>query len=116
MKTMKMLSPDDPGWARAWGEIARVYGDPACAHPEAGETWQYMGTAGGWHEFRHRALPAALLSRAVARMVFRPSAVRPGDCGGWRVYERVLVEAGDFRVLDHDAACGPGGDCEQAVR
>ena len=58
MKTMKMLSPDDPGWARAWGEIARVYGDPACAHPEAG----------------------------------------------------------DFRVLDHDAACGPGGDCEQAVR
>ena len=67
METMMMLSPEDPGWARGWGEITRVYGDPACAHPAAGEVWQYMGTADGWHEFRHRALPAALRSRAVAR-------------------------------------------------
>src|SRR3990167_1341659 len=36
METMMMLSPEDPGWARAWGESTRVYGDPACAHPAAG--------------------------------------------------------------------------------
>src|SRR3990167_2983400 len=116
METMMMLSPEDPGWARAWGEITRVYGDPACAHPAAGEVWQYMGTADGWHEFRHRALPAALRSRAGARTAVRLSAVRPGGCGGWRVDERVRVEPGDFLGRDHDATCGPGCDCEQAVR
>lgn len=30
------------------------------------------------------------------RIVGEP--ISPGDCGGWRVYERVRVEPGDFEV------------------
>lgn len=56
------LSPDDPGWTRAWRAVGERYGDPACEDRASGEVWQYMGSViegeGGRHEFRHRALPA----------------------------------------------------------
>ena len=89
------LEPTMRGWPRAWGVIRDRYGDLRCAHPVAGEVWQYMGTANGQHEFRHRALPTQLLSSAVERE-FWGAAIRPGDCGGWRVYDTVRVETGDF--------------------
>ena len=85
------------GWPRAWGVIRERYGDFRCAHPVAGEAWQYMGTFGGWHEFRHRALPTELLGRAVE------AKISPGDCGGWRVYDKVRVEPEDFWLAEEVA-------------
>ena len=97
LEGLRFLSDDLRGWARAWAVLARRYGDAACRHPVAGEVWQYMGTSGGWHEFRHRALPAELLGRAVERELWGAT-IRHGDCGGWRVYDRVRAESGDFEV------------------
>lgn len=57
--THEPLRPWHRGWDRAWGEVAKKFGDTACEHD--GEAWQYMGTYGPdgdvTHEFRHRALP-----------------------------------------------------------
>jgi hypothetical protein len=46
------------GWNRVWNLLKEKYGSFECAHPDTGETFQYMGTYGGLHEFRHRCLPA----------------------------------------------------------
>lgn len=46
------------GWKRMWAVIAKVYGNVACACPDTGEVWQYMGTHNGMHNFRHRSLPS----------------------------------------------------------
>ena len=56
-----------------------------------------MGTANGWHSFRHRALPTELLGRAVE------AKISPGDCGGWRVYDKVRVEPEDFWLAEEVA-------------
>lgn len=94
---LRFLSDDLRGWPRAWAVLAHRYGDAACRHPVAGEVWQYMGTSGGWHEFRHRALPVELLERAVGCEGWG-GPIGPGDCGGWRVYDRVRAESGDFEL------------------
>jgi hypothetical protein len=41
-----------------FAHITRTFGDSRCEHPQNGECWQYMGTSGIFHEFRHRDLPA----------------------------------------------------------
>lgn len=94
-RTSQQLTPTMRGWARAWAVMTERYGDPACEHPTCGEVWQYMGTVVGWHEFRHRALLDVLVDRVVVREICGV-VIRPGDCGGWRVYDRVRVEDGDF--------------------
>jgi hypothetical protein len=40
---------------RAWAALAAFAGDTAQVNGL--ESWQYMGTHGGRHEFRHRAHP-----------------------------------------------------------
>lgn len=45
-----------------FAHIARVYGDPACESAN-GEVWQYMGTWGHIHQFRHRDLPDVAAKR-----------------------------------------------------
>ena len=49
-------------WLRMWSKLAAMQfgewrGDTRCECPETGETWQYMGTLDGVHEFRHRNHP-----------------------------------------------------------
>ncbi len=46
---------DSAEWRTMWAAIAAKYGDSACMS-EDGEVWQYMGTDGGLHQFRHRSL------------------------------------------------------------
>ena len=98
----KWLEPEMRGWPRVWGVVFARYGDFRCAHPVAGEVWQYMGTANGWHSFRHRALPTDLLGRAVEREVWGAK-ISTGDCGGWRVYDKVRVEPEDFWLAEEVA-------------
>ncbi len=76
--TTPWLTPQHRGWSRAWGEIARLFGDASCAHE--GETWQYMGSfetaVGVVHEFRHRALPPRG-ERHIARVPADPADYQP---------------------------------------
>lgn len=72
MNQFRFLKRTDPGWTRAWNVITERYGDPACTDEDTGESWQYMGTAGDMHEFRHRSLK------------------------GIRTYDRVPAIEGDF--------------------
>ena len=59
----RFMKPGTPEWNRAWREIAHLPVNRGLANPSAardpltGETWQYMGTTDGWHEFRHRRHP-----------------------------------------------------------
>jgi len=39
-------------WKRMWAALASHFG--ASSQPNGFEDWQYMGTADGRHEFRHR--------------------------------------------------------------
>lgn len=77
--SFRFLLPTDPGFDRAFGVIARRFGDSTCLDTQTGEVWQYMGTCttpdGPVHEFRHRWLPAAQQ----------------------RTYYQVPVEPGDFQ-------------------
>lgn len=66
------------GWDRAWAAIAEKYGDTECRCPETHEAWQYMGTANGEHQFRHRSL------------------------GGERAYATVPAQADDFEAAAID--------------
>ena len=97
----KWLEPTMRGWPRAWGVIRERYGDFRCAHPVAGEAWQYMGTFSGWHEFRHRALSIEYLMRAPDLAL--GVKISSGDCGGWRVYDKVRVEPEDFWLAEEVA-------------
>lgn len=54
---MKFLTPTSPEWASMWDALAHVTGDYADCCPETGEVWQYMGTFGVVHQFRHRHRP-----------------------------------------------------------
>lgn len=54
------MTPECPEWEHAWSALAADElngGDPACTDSDSGEQWQYMGTAGGEHTFRHRRHP-----------------------------------------------------------
>lgn len=73
-KELTFMQRHHKGWERAWEEIKKRYGDFDCECPETGERWQYMGTLGGFHDFRHRCLPAT----------------------GERTYAKVAVESDDF--------------------
>lgn len=84
-----ILAHEDPELERAWKELERwsVYthggakpkSDCGCAFPHrcamtpGGESWQYMGTQGLFHEFRHRDWP--LLGRRVVVKVPRSNTV-----------------------------------------
>ena len=57
------------GWNRMWTVLAAAYGgDPVCLDTETGASWEYMGTARGEHQFRHRCLTG---ERAYATVVAR---------------------------------------------
>jgi hypothetical protein len=53
---------------RAWKVLIAKFGDAACENN--GEVWQYMGTANGAHEFRHRSYKGE-------RRYFRVAAAAP---------------------------------------
>jgi|APFre7841882630_1041343.scaffolds.fasta_scaffold04237_2 hypothetical protein len=55
MSTLQPLNTGLKGWNRAWEAIKQLYGDYACECPVTGEVWQYLGTASGFHVFRHRS-------------------------------------------------------------
>lgn len=54
---MTHLTPTSPAWPAMWDALAEATGDYADCCPETGEVWQYMGTDGGIHCFRHRHRP-----------------------------------------------------------
>lgn len=79
------------GWMRVWAAIATRWGGVTCLDVDSGETWQYMGTYRGQHQFRHRRL-------------FAPEHPEHGQ----RVNFSIPVEPGDFRVRAETrcALCG----------
>lgn len=77
------MTTQHAGWARMWANIAARYGDAACHNADTNETWQYMGTYNGVHQFRHRSLPSA---------------------EGRRVYCNIEALPGDDRVIATKAA------------
>ena len=89
---MNWLESDHAGWRRAWDAIKAKYGDYACLNPENGEVWQYMGSNGAFHTFRHRWLPAQVW---IDRGLPHPD-VKTGY-----TYEKVAVEPGDFLPVRH---------------
>jgi len=54
---MTHLSTTSEQWPAMWDALRDATGDYADCCPETGECWQYMGTYGGNHEFRHRHRP-----------------------------------------------------------
>lgn len=69
--TLSFVTATDPEWERAWGEVARYFGDQFCTDPASRESWQYMGSTERAHEFRHRALPTFVYDHAGNRRVVR---------------------------------------------
>lgn len=63
MGDMTFKKPDTPAWDAMWAWLAAHpinagQSEPTVAmNDEYGECWQYMGTYGGFDEFRHRAHP-----------------------------------------------------------
>jgi hypothetical protein len=55
MSELQHLNAGQKGWHRAWQVIQQLYGDYACECPLTGEVWQYLGTADGFHQYRHRS-------------------------------------------------------------
>lgn len=53
----QFLSPTSVGWAPMWEALCDAAGSYGDCNPENGECWQYMGTHGGCHQFRHRDRP-----------------------------------------------------------
>lgn len=53
--TFRWLTSTMIGWYRAWKSVAEAFGSTSCRDRESGETWEYMGTVDGRHEFRHRS-------------------------------------------------------------
>jgi len=57
------IAPGNAEWDRAWNTMAANPVNAGLEHPHVafneswGETWQYMGTVNGQHEFRHRMHP-----------------------------------------------------------
>lgn len=44
-------------WRRMWRELERCWGATSQPSADGLEDWQYLGTSGGRHEFRHRNHP-----------------------------------------------------------
>jgi hypothetical protein len=60
----RFIAQGEAEWDRAWMALPRSPltscpdpDCPCCEDPETGETWQYMGTYGDQHSFRHRNFP-----------------------------------------------------------
>ncbi len=70
------------GWERAWRAVEAKWGPL-----DAGEGWQYMGSANGTHQFRNRMLH------------------------GERRYENVPIESGDFHLAPVAALPKFGASC-----
>lgn len=56
------IDRDTPEWTVAWDTLNAVlkaggWGDRTDECPLSGECWQYMGSGGDAHEFRHRMSP-----------------------------------------------------------
>lgn len=56
---MRTIGHNDPEWRAAWDALARATGSPGDENYVSGEAWQYMGSYGEVHEFRHRDRPHA---------------------------------------------------------
>ncbi len=56
----KLVQRNTDEWDKMWNELAQHplnNGDAVCEESVTGECWQYMGTQGGKHNFRHRFHP-----------------------------------------------------------
>ncbi len=71
--TGRQLQRGTSEWDAAWNALAcapinrGLVNRTAARDPATGEVWQYVGTADGWHEFRHRHHPA-VGGRVVVRL------------------------------------------------
>lgn len=61
----RFVSQNTPEWHSIWEALSCATGDYADECPDTGERWQYMGTAGGRHTFRHRHRPQFLNGKAI---------------------------------------------------
>jgi hypothetical protein len=66
MPNLRFVSRTSAEWSQMWhdlGELGWLIPGPdpcpAC-NPASGECWQYMGTLGNHHQFRHRDYPGPL--------------------------------------------------------
>lgn len=55
--TTTFLRRGSKEWRRAWAALAAQFGATSQPSADGLEDWQYMGTSGGRHEFRHRNHP-----------------------------------------------------------
>lgn len=56
-QTTKFIRRNGREWKRAWAALAAEFGATSQPDELGIEDWQYMGTTGGQHEFRHRNHP-----------------------------------------------------------
>jgi hypothetical protein len=80
------LTTTSPAWPAMWEALADATGDYADCNPDNGESWQYMGTYDGVHQFRHR---------------HRPETARPITGFAGRHVDRVYlhIDAATLRVI-----------------
>jgi hypothetical protein len=98
MSGLDFIERDSPEWHRAWAVMRERYG--------ALDGWQYLGTTGGFHEFRHRGLDARTVPAGTwgngSRARVRPGDGLPDGRPGFRVYDWVraatIVPAGWDKV------------------
>ncbi len=76
---LTFLVMPNPELQRAWDAVRDTFGDYACESSD-GETWQYMGTFSGKHEFRHRNYKGA-------RKLFHVEQAPPAPALGTSAFE-----------------------------